>query len=103
MLLMLSAAALLAASAVKGQDPYLDNASESARRAKNPFNGQRKAADAGKKLYDEHCAKCHAANAKGGGNVPSLVSGPVQAAPMALPTTACRLGRACRRRNAGSL
>lgn len=80
-LAMLSAAALLTAPAVRGQDPYLDNAPESARREKNPFSGQRAAAEAGKKLYDDHCAKCHGANAKGGGNVPSLASAPVQAAP----------------------
>jgi mono/diheme cytochrome c family protein len=74
------AAAVLVVPAVEGQDPYLDNAPESARQQKNPYSGQRAAADAGKKLYESHCAKCHGANAKGGGNVPSLLSRPVQAA-----------------------
>lgn len=79
-LVMLFVTALLAVSPVKSQDPYLDNAPESARQEKNPYSSQRAAADAGKKLYDSHCAKCHGANAKGGGNVPSLTSGPVQSA-----------------------
>jgi mono/diheme cytochrome c family protein len=77
---MLSAAALLAAPAVRGQDPYLDNAPESARHEKNPYSGERAAVEAGRKLYESHCAKCHGKNAKGGGNVPSLLSGPVPAA-----------------------
>jgi len=77
---MLSLAALLAVTSVKGQDPYLDNAPESTKQTKNPYSGQGAAAEAGKKLYDDHCAKCHAANAKGGGNVPSLLSAPVQSA-----------------------
>ena len=79
-LVTLSLGGFLSVVPLNGQDPYLDNAPESAKQLKNPFSGQRAAADAGKKLYETNCAKCHGADAKGSGNVPSLASGPVQTA-----------------------
>jgi glucose/arabinose dehydrogenase/cytochrome c5 len=47
---------------------------------KNPYAGDRKAAEVGGQLYASNCAGCHALNAQGTGNVPALASGPTQSA-----------------------
>jgi mono/diheme cytochrome c family protein len=46
----------------------------------NPFAGQADAVSAGSKLFAEHCAKCHGADALGRGKRPSLRSKEVQQA-----------------------
>lgn len=52
---------------------------------RNPYATQTGSADAGKRLYAEHCAACHGAAAQGSGNVPSLASARIkQASPGAL-------------------
>jgi mono/diheme cytochrome c family protein len=45
---------------------------------KNPFTGQADAIAGGSKLFQDHCAKCHGADALGIGKRPSLRSDRVQ-------------------------
>jgi mono/diheme cytochrome c family protein len=45
---------------------------------KNPYEGDADALLAGKKLYGQHCAECHGANARGLRNAVSLRSPQVQ-------------------------
>ena len=47
---------------------------------KNPFEGRPEAVQAGKLLYDRHCAQCHGADGKGHGKAPNLHVPPVQSA-----------------------
>jgi len=68
-------AALLAADV----DTRFHNAPASAHSAKNPYAGQEKAAQAGKKLYARNCLSCHGPSGKGTGNVPTLVDGRLDA------------------------
>ena len=49
-----------------------------ARDAKNPYEGDADALLAGKKLYIQHCAECHGANARGMRNAVSLRASQVQ-------------------------
>lgn len=46
----------------------------------NPFAGDQSAADAGKNLFRNNCAKCHGENAEGKGKRPSLRSERIQMA-----------------------
>ncbi len=55
------------------------NAPQSVARQENPYTGQRNA-ETGHELYERRCAGCHGQDAQGAGNVPSLASGPTQAA-----------------------
>jgi glucose/arabinose dehydrogenase len=48
---------------------------------KNPFAGQKKAIEAGAKLYSANCVACHGAAGRGSGNIPALSQGPTQLAP----------------------
>ena len=45
---------------------------------KNPYEGDADALLAGKKLYEQHCAECHGANARGLRNAVNLRSPQVQ-------------------------
>ena len=49
-----------------------------ARDWKNPYEGDPDALLAGKKLFLQHCAECHGANARGLGHAPNLHSPGVQ-------------------------
>jgi len=51
------------------------NAPDSAKKQKNPYQGQAAAAAEGKTLYGRNCLSCHGKTGKGTGNVPSLVEG----------------------------
>lgn len=52
---------------------------------RSPYDGDREATGAGRKLYAMQCAKCHGERGEGSGNVPSLRSDEVrQASPGAL-------------------
>jgi mono/diheme cytochrome c family protein len=48
---------------------------------KNPYSGQRKAAKAGRKLYERNCARCHGKKGEGTPNVPALAGGATQSIP----------------------
>jgi mono/diheme cytochrome c family protein len=69
--LLCAAAALAALPALANA---LGRAPEAARERVNPYAGDGAAVAAGRKLYGEHCASCHGADAKGTRRAPSLVS-----------------------------
>lgn len=75
---LLVASAFLTVSAV---DKNFHDAPESAAKMKNPYAGQKSAAEAGRSLFLQNCASCHGANAQGTGNVPSLVDGKLESVP----------------------
>jgi mono/diheme cytochrome c family protein len=53
-------------------------APDKAREAKNPYQGDPNALLAGKKLYVQHCSKCHGTNARGMRNAVNLRTPAVQ-------------------------
>ena len=57
------------------------NAPAAARGWKNPYEERSDAAEAGAKLFRQHCAGCHGDDARGQGKAPSLRSEPVEDAP----------------------
>jgi mono/diheme cytochrome c family protein len=75
----ISALLFLAASAV-AQMPWTNHISEADRDRKNPYAEQRDAIAAGARMFADHCAKCHGADAQGTRKRPSLRSKEVQEA-----------------------
>jgi len=71
---------LLILAPVKAQNSNFHNAPEAAKQLKNPYEGQRGAAEAGRKLYASNCASCHGKQAEGTGNIPPLVGKAIQSA-----------------------
>jgi mono/diheme cytochrome c family protein len=71
-----------AAGAIK-ESSYaaLADVPEKARQRKNPFEGDPRAAAAGGKLFEQHCAECHGKNAGGARKGPSLLREEVRQAP----------------------
>ena len=68
----------------KKHDAYvpLQNVPARARARKNPLAGDAREAQAGGKLFEQHCAECHGPKAGGTRNGPSLLAEPVaQATP----------------------
>ncbi len=63
---------------LRAADTNFHNAPESARETKNPYEGQKAAALAGKTLYARNCLSCHGKAGQGVGNVPSLVDGKIE-------------------------
>lgn len=61
-------------------DSLLERAPDSDRKRINPYANQSDAAAAGSRLFSDHCAKCHGADALGRGKKPSLRSREVQQA-----------------------
>jgi len=59
---------------------WLKSVPEGDRTRVNPFTGQPDAVAAGKRVFEDHCAKCHGADALGRGKRPSLRSERVQQA-----------------------
>jgi mono/diheme cytochrome c family protein len=57
---------------------WVDKVPEADRNRSNPFAGQADAVSAGSRLFADHCAKCHGADALGRGKRPSLRSKEVQ-------------------------
>jgi len=63
----------------------LANVPEAARQRSNPFEGNAREAEAGGKLYEQHCSECHGPKAGGTRHGPSLLNEHVeQASPGAL-------------------
>jgi len=65
---------------LKAQNSRFHDAPASAGESKNPYAGQRPAAEAGAKLYAANCAACHGQTGQGTGNIPMLAGGPAQSA-----------------------
>jgi len=63
---------------LRAVDTNFHNAPESAKKTRNPYEGQAAAAQAGKQLYGRNCLSCHGVAGKGTGNVPSLVDGKLE-------------------------
>jgi len=59
---------------------WIEKVPEADRSRTNPFAGQADAASGGARLFADHCAKCHGADALGRGKRPSLRSKEVQQA-----------------------
>jgi mono/diheme cytochrome c family protein len=59
---------------------WIQKVPEADRARSNPFAGQAEAVAAGSRLFADHCAKCHGADALGRGKRPSLRSKEVQQA-----------------------
>ena len=63
----------------------LENVPDAARRRSNPFEGNTREAEAGGKLFEQHCTECHGPKAGGTRYGPSLLNEHVeQASPGAL-------------------
>jgi glucose/arabinose dehydrogenase len=67
-------------SLLYGQNAWFHNAPGQAQAVKNPYAGQARAVQAGRKVYGRNCGACHGATGQGSGNVPPLVSRETQAA-----------------------
>lgn len=82
-------ACLMAAAAGSGEQPKkaaeppseLAQAPAAARARRNPYEGRPSAVQAGKQLYDRHCAQCHGADGEGRGKAPGVRSDSVRTAP----------------------
>ncbi|MFB3920801.1 MAG: cytochrome c [Terriglobia bacterium] len=61
-------------------DPTLVDAPAKAQSLVNPYAGKPEAIQAGKKLYQRHCASCHGDDARGREDAPSLYSPEVRGA-----------------------
>jgi mono/diheme cytochrome c family protein len=71
---------LLIASLGFGEGPWTNHVSENERARKNPYAAQADAIAAGRRMFADHCAKCHGADALGTKKRPSLRSKEVQQA-----------------------
>ncbi|MGC1415059.1 MAG: c-type cytochrome [Candidatus Acidiferrum sp.] len=72
------ASAAMAFAAADGS--WLKHVPEADRTRINPYAGQADAIAAGGRVFEDHCAKCHGADAEGRGKKPSLRSARVQGA-----------------------
>jgi mono/diheme cytochrome c family protein len=59
---------------------WADHVSDADRKRVNPYAGQAEAIAAGSKMFADHCAKCHGADALGNRKKPSLRTDEVQSA-----------------------
>lgn len=80
-------------SADEGPAAHLSKAPRSAQSMQNPFAGQGDAANAGRKLYEQHCAQCHGPDGRGLERAADLRSAPIQDAPSGVLFWALRNGR----------
>ena len=77
----LAAALIFAAVAYASADGlWLRRVPDADRVRTNPYAGQKDAIAAGGRVFEDHCAKCHGADAEGRGKKPSLRSSRVQGA-----------------------
>ena len=65
----------ISVATLRAVDKNFHDAPDSAKAQKNPYAGQKAAADAGKALFARNCVACHGKMGQGTGNVPSLVGG----------------------------
>jgi glucose/arabinose dehydrogenase len=65
---------------VQAQSSSFHHAPATAQHLKNPYAGERSAAVAGRRVYEDKCASCHGSNREGMGNVPPLTHGALQTA-----------------------
>ncbi len=72
--------AFLMLSPLRAQNPDFHDAPASAKELKNPFAGQRAAAEAGQSAYAQNCGACHGKNGMGTGNIPALTKKSAQSA-----------------------
>ena len=72
--------AMAAAMCVAADGSWLRRVPDADRKRVNPFAGQADAVAAGGRMFGDHCAKCHGADALGHGKRPSLRSDRVQQA-----------------------
>jgi mono/diheme cytochrome c family protein len=70
----------VALSCRAASDSIFEKVPESDRKRANPYANQTEAIAAGSKLFSDHCAKCHGADALGRGKKPSLRTQEVQQA-----------------------
>jgi len=70
----LVACAPLAGSEVAERPSGIAAAPASASALRNPYDGDREAVGAGRKLYGAQCARCHGERGEGVGRAPSLLS-----------------------------
>lgn len=75
---MISAVLVAAAMCFAADGAWLKKVPDADRQRANPYAGQADAAAAGRRLFEDHCAKCHGENALGRGKRPSLRSDRVQ-------------------------
>jgi len=71
---------LLMSARAAAQMPWSNHISDAERGRKNPYAGQHDAIAAGARMFSDHCAKCHGADALGTKKRPSLRSKDVQEA-----------------------
>ncbi len=71
---------LLAMICAAADDSWMKQVPDADRQRPNPYAGQSDASAAGSRLFADHCAKCHGADALGRGKRPSLRSKEVQTA-----------------------
>jgi mono/diheme cytochrome c family protein len=69
---------LAAASFLAADGGWLKHVPEADKKRVNPFAGQADAIAAGGRMFEDHCAKCHGADAMGRGKRPNLHSERVQ-------------------------
>jgi mono/diheme cytochrome c family protein len=77
----------------EGPAARLSEAPESARALKNPFEGDKRAEAAGRKLFRRHCAECHGRDGLGIGKAADLHSAEFQSAPPGTLFWSIRNGR----------
>ena len=76
----IGSALLAMAIGANAQTPWVGHVSESERAKVNPYANQSAAIAAGKRLFADHCAQCHGADALGRKKRPSLRTAEVQQA-----------------------
>ncbi len=76
----LSAAAIVAATTAS-RPSRLALAPPAAHALPNPFEGRPDAVEAGRKLFERHCASCHGDGGRGGRTAPAVAVDPVTGAP----------------------
>jgi mono/diheme cytochrome c family protein len=72
--------AMLAAICLAADGGWLKAVPDADRKRVNPLAGRADAVTAGRRVFDDHCAKCHGNDALGRGKRPSLRSDRVQQA-----------------------